>query len=85
MKANIYKIAKNLGLDRKDIDGIMSNSVSTTNRPASVSDNTYKAGTEYGTVSPKEIYKAGTWYGTVSVKDVYKAGTLYGTVSIKDF
>ncbi|OYT56734.1 hypothetical protein B6U70_03305 [Euryarchaeota archaeon ex4484_162] len=71
---SVYEIAKKLGLEKEDVDSIIS-------RPAEL----YKAGTKYGTVSSAEIYKAGTEYGTVSSNDVYKAGTFYGTVSINDF
>lgn len=74
MKTKVYEIAKNLGLGKREVDSIVS-------RPTNV----YKAGTYYGTVSPKDVYKAGTYYGTVSSRDLYKAGTYYGTVSIKDF
>lgn len=31
------------------------------------------------------LYKAGTYYGTVSPKEIYKAGTIYGSISIYDF
>ena len=74
MKEDIYKLGEELGLNRDEIEEIIS-------RPAEL----YKAGTRYGTVSSAEIYKAGTAYGTVSSNDVYKAGTYYGTVSIRDF
>ena len=57
-KNKIYELGKTLGLDKKDIDNVLS--------PKEI----YKAGTIYGTVSPKEIYKAGTIYGTVSPKDL---------------
>lgn len=76
MRTQIYAIARNLGLTKKDVNGILSDSSSTS---------LYKAGTYYGTVSPKEVYKAGTYYGTVSSTDVYKAGTYYGTISPRDF
>jgi len=71
---SVYEIAKKLGLEKEDVDSIISRSA-----------DVYKAGTWYGTVSSKDVYKAGTFYGTVSSNDVYKAGTFYGTVSINDF
>ena len=74
MKANVYKIAKGLGLKRRDVDRVLAKST-----------DVYTAGTYYWTVSPKDVYKAGTYYGTVSARDLYKAGTYYGTISIKDF
>ena len=99
MNAEIYKIAKNLGLDKKDVDKVLSASnASGMSNNAAVdvykagtrygtvsSADLYKAGTEYGTVSPKDVYKAVTYYGTVSARDLYKAGTYYGTISINDF
>ena len=69
MKTDIYKLAKNLGLGKKDVDGILSRSVSNATKSATVSADVYKAGTDYGTVSPKDVYKAGTIYGTISIKD----------------
>ena len=56
-KRNIYKIAKNLCLDKKDIDSIMSKDVS-------------KTGTYYVDTSSEYVYKAGTCYGSVSIKDI---------------
>ena len=81
MEKNIYQIAKNLGLDKKDVDKVLSSKNANSDSPCV---DTYKAGTKYGTVSPKECYKAGTRYGTVSPKEMYKAGTRYGTVSPKE-
>lgn len=82
----LYKIAKNLGLDKNDIDNILSANLKITvdSSNNSVAD-LYKAGTRYGTVSSVDLYKAGTKYGTISLKDVYKDGTYYGTISIEDF
>ena len=57
LNKKIYKVARSIGLNRKDVDSITSN------------EGIYKAGTWYGTVSAKDIYKAGTSYGTVSPKD----------------
>ena len=57
MNRNIYKLAKTLSLDKKDVDAILSN------------PGIYKAGTSYDTVSCKDLYKACTDYGTVSIKD----------------
>ena len=84
MSKKIYAIAKGLGLEKKDVDGVLSGATSSKTSD-NVSADVYKAGTEYGTVSAKDVYKAGTYYGTVSSKDLYKAGTYYGTISIKDF
>ena len=53
MKTDIYKIAKNLGLDRPEVDGIMASK--NTNRSTRVSPDLYKAGTDYGTVSIKDF------------------------------
>jgi len=86
MKSSIYKITKSLGLEKSDVDKVMSNSARDNNaKHVAASVDLYKAGTEYGTVSPKDVYKAGTYYGTVSSRDLYKAGTYYGTISVKDF
>ncbi len=83
-KRTIYDVVAGLGLSSKDVDRILSNSVNQKIESSSSAD-LYKAGTDYGTVSPNDVYKAGTYYGTVSSKDVYKAGTYYGTISIRDF
>ena len=84
-KNKIYKLGKTLGLDKKDIDNVLSaktkNTYETTNTPAA---DMYKAGTRYGTTSRQEIYKAGTDYATISHKELYKAGNLYGTLSPKE-
>ena len=80
-KTDIYKIGECLGLDKKDINKVLSAKHKGSDSPCV---DTYKAGTKYGTVSPKECYKAGTRYGTVSPKEMYKAGTRYGTVSPKE-
>jgi hypothetical protein len=69
MNAEIYKVAKNLGLNKKDVDKVLS-----TNNASGTSNN-----------AATDVYKAGTRYGTVSSADLYKAGTRYGTISIKDF
>ena len=53
MNADVYKIAKNLGLDRNEVDGIMASKY--TNRSTRVSPDLYKAGTDYGTVSIKDF------------------------------
>jgi len=82
MKNSIYKSAKDLGLDKKDVDIVLSSSRNSNCNSAGV--DLYKAGTDYGTVSPKELYKAGTEYGTVSPKEIYKADTKYGTISPED-
>lgn len=66
----IYRIAKRLSLEKKDVDSIISRSASITMVESK---------------SNADLYKAGTKYGTVGYRDVYKDGTLYGTVSIKDF
>jgi len=81
IKMDIYKIGKNLGLNREDIDNVVASREKSSESPCA---DTYKAGTDYATVSPKEIYKAGTSYGTVSPKELYKAGTSYATISPKD-
>jgi len=89
MKEDIYKLGEELGLNRDEIEEIISRPTElykAGTRYGTVSSaEIYKAGTEYGTVSSKDVYKAGTFYGTVSSNDVYKAGTYYGTISIKDF
>jgi hypothetical protein len=80
---NIYNIVAGLGLSKKDVDDVLSSQAK--NKTVSAdSPDLYKAGTDYGTVSPKDVYKAGTRYGTVNSKDIYKAGTIYGTVASKD-
>jgi len=100
-KDNIYKLGKILGLDKKDIDNVLSAklriSTEGINTPAVdvykagtrygtlSSKELYKAGSRYGTLSPKELYKAGTHYGAVSPRELYKDGTYYGTISPKDF
>ena len=68
MKQDVYVAAKNLGLSKKEVNKIVSNHMTQKPNPGSV--DLYKAGTDYGTVSPKEIYKAGTIYGTISTKDI---------------
>jgi hypothetical protein len=85
-KDNIYELGKTLGLDKKDIDKVLSAklriSTEGINTPAV---DVYKAGTRYGILSSKELYKAGTHYGIVSSREFYKNGTYYGTVSPRDF
>ena len=81
MKSDIYEIGKNLGLGKKDIDKVVSVKEANSENP---SVETYKAGSKYGTSSPKQLYKSGSWYGTYSPKELYKAGTEYGTISPKD-
>jgi len=81
-KNNIYKIAKNLGLNKKEMDDLISSKDTLKNSAESV--DLYKAGTKYGTIGFGDLYKDGTWYGTISPKDIYKAGTIYGSISIKD-
>jgi len=70
-KNKIYKLGKTLGLDKKDIDSVLSaktkNTYATTNTPAA---DMYKAGNLYGTLSSKELYKAGNLYGTLSPNDL---------------
>lgn len=83
MNQRIYKAARNLGLSRRDVNKVLSNSLNQNQNSAS--SGLYKAGTRYGSVGSSDVYKAGTRYGTISPKDVYKAGTIYGTVSTKDF
>jgi len=81
LNKEIISIAKDLGLEKKDINSILSVKESNSEK---TSVDTYKAGSKYGTVNPKEIYKAGTKYGTVAPKEIYKAGNLYGTISPED-
>jgi len=83
MNVRIYQITKNLGLNKKEVDDILTGSDKTSR--ANQSADIYKAGTKYGTVGSSDIYKAGTRYGTISPNDAYKAGTYYGSISIKDF
>jgi hypothetical protein len=81
MQNKIYKIGRTLGLNKKDINSVLSS------KSASAGYSTkeiYKSGTIYGTVNSKEIYKSGTIYGTVTPKEVYKSGNHYGTISPKD-
>jgi len=86
MKNDIYKVGKSLGLNKKDIDNILSASPKQTGDKADApAVDLYKSGGKYGTVSPQDIYKSGTDYGTVSPKEIYKSGTYYGTISPKDF
>ena len=58
MNKKIYRNTRHLGLEKKEVDNILSK------------NGTYKAGTYYGTISVKDIYKAGTYYGTLSIKDL---------------
>ena len=98
MKNDIYITAKTLGLNKKEVDKIItsSNKQEKADCPVEIykagnkygtvgSSDLYKAGTDYGTIGVSDIYKAGTAYGTVSPKEIYKAGTIYGTISCKDF
>jgi len=66
-KKEIYKIGRNLGLDKNDIDIVL-------NTPHKISSykptpDIYKNGTDYGTISIKDLYKVGTRYGTISFYD----------------
>jgi hypothetical protein len=82
LKKEIYRIGGNLGLDKNDIDIILTTQHHISYiKPIS---NVYKSGTEYGTISPTEIYKGGTRYGTVSFNEIYKTGTLYGVISTSE-
>ena len=67
MNKDIFSIAKELGLEKKDINSIMSIKESNSE---TTSVDTYKAGSKYGTVTPKEIYKAGNLYGVISPEDL---------------
>ena len=73
MNKEIYEILETkLGITKEEVDKFLN------------SNDLYKAGTHYGTVSTKDVYKAGTRYGTINTKDIYKAGTYYGTISVDD-
>ncbi len=67
-KKDIYEIGKALGLNKNDIDEVLSASFQR-NANADASADVYKAGTRYGTVSSADIYKAGTRYGTISINN----------------
>jgi len=67
MNINIYETTKNLGLNKKEVDNILKNSYKTSG--SNRSSDIYKAGTRYGTISPKDAYKAGTYYGSISTRD----------------
>jgi len=67
-KKDIYEIGKALGLDKHDVDNILS-ADSQTSTNAGASADVYKAGTRYGTVSSADLYKAGTRYGTISINN----------------
>ena len=70
MKNEIYEIGKSLGLEKQDIDKILSTrSTDASGMPNNAAVNVYKAGTRYGTVSSVDLYKAGAWYGSISIKD----------------
>jgi hypothetical protein len=85
MKSEIYKIGRSLGLDKKDIDKVLSsNSRQMGNTAGALVADVYKSGTDYGAVSPKDLYKSGDLYGTVAPKDLYKGGNMYGVVAPKD-
>jgi len=83
-KDNIYNIGKNLGLEKTDIDNVLSAKSRTTEIANTPAVDVYKAGTRYGTLSSKELYKAGTRYGVASQQDIYKDGTYYGVISHKE-
>jgi len=85
MKSDVYKIGKTLGLNKKDIDNVLSAKQTQTGDTAGIpSSDLYKSGSDYGTVSPKEIYKGGNYYGTISPKELYKSGSRYGTIGSVD-
>jgi len=70
MKNEIYEIGKSLGLEKQDIDKILSiGSTDASGMPNNAAVDVYKAGTRYGTVSSADLYKSGMLYGTVSIKD----------------
>jgi len=83
-KNKIYELGKTLGLDKKDIDKVLSAKPKTTETVKTPAVDMYKAGTKYGTISHLDLYKGGILYGTISPKELYKAGTRYGTISPND-
>lgn len=92
---NLYYIGKSLGLEKKDIDNLITSkfnfsdeifsSCKTGDKYSDISlQDLYKGGTDYGTISPNELQKDKSYYNLLEQKNLYKAGSRYGTISLYD-